>query len=110
MGNIAYQKAFRKQQKKSYKGLTEEQRKYIKAKETYEMAEKELNRFYSTANRKENGNVDFENMSELDLDLFEHLNKTKEKAFKTMDRLENIVDVEYTLNMFLQINTHSMSY
>jgi hypothetical protein len=110
MGNITYQKAFRKQQRKSYKGLTEEQKKYIKAKEFYELADKELNRFYSTAKRKDNGNVDFENMEEHDLDLFEHLNKSKDKAFRVMSKLEDIIDIDYTLNMFLQINTHSMSF
>jgi hypothetical protein len=31
VGNITYQKAYRKQQKKSYRGLTDNQRKYIKA-------------------------------------------------------------------------------
>ena len=110
MGNIAYQRAFNKQQKKSYKGLTEEQKKYIKAKESYDLADKELNRFYSTCSRKDNGNVDFENMEESELDLFEHLNRTKDKSYKTMSKLTKIIDTDYTLNIFMQINTHSMSF
>lgn len=110
MGNIAYQRAFNKQQKKSYKGLTEEQKKYIKAKEYYDLADKELNRFYSTCKRKESGSVDFENMEESELDLFEHLNKTKDKAYKTMSKISEIIDTDYTLNIFMQLNTHSMSF
>lgn len=110
MGNLAYQRAFSKQQKKSYKGLTEEQRKYIKAKESYDLADKELNRFYSTVKRKESGSVDFDNMEEANLDLFEYLNKMQNKAYKTMNKLANIIDVDYTFNVYLQINTHSMSF
>lgn len=110
MGNLGYQRAFLKQRKKSYRGLTEEQKKYIKAKEFYDLADKELIRFYSTKKRKENGSVDFENMDEYELDLFELLNKQKEKAYKTMDKLESVIDVDCTLSIFLQINTHSMSF
>lgn len=33
MGSLQYQKAFRKQLKTTYKGLTQEQRRYVKAEE-----------------------------------------------------------------------------
>lgn len=110
MGNIAYQKAFRKQQKMSYKGLTKQQKEYIKAKESFEQCDKDLNRFYRTAKRNVNGMVDFENMEKSELDFFDYLNRTKDKAMIKMIKLEGIIDVDKTLNIFLQINTHSMSF
>lgn len=110
MGNITYQKAFRKQQKKLYRGLTDNQRKYIKAKERKDQMDKALTSFYSQAQRTETGAVDFEHMTYNELDIFDFWNKEKEKAMRTMNRLENIIDVNYTLNVFQQINTHSMSF
>lgn len=110
MGNIAYIKAFQKQQKVSYKGLNDAQKKYIKAKEKFEQMDKALNSFYSSAKRTLNGAVDFANLSNDELDAFDFWNKEKEKAMKCMDRFEKIIDVDYTLSLFLQINTHSMSF
>lgn len=110
VGNITYQKAYRKQQKKSYRGLTDNQRKYIKARERWDQMDKALSSFYSQAKRTETGVVDFEHMTDNELDTFDFWNKEKEKAMRTMDKLENIIDVNYTLNVFLQINMHSMSF
>ncbi|MCD7996421.1 MAG: hypothetical protein LUH21_04220 [Clostridiales bacterium] len=110
MGNLTYNAAFRKQQKVSYRGLDDNQKKYIKAKELYEQMEKTLNFFYSHCKRNQNGVVDFESLSSEELDAFEWWNKQKDKAFSKMSKLENIIDVDFTLNLFLQINTHSMSF
>lgn len=110
MGNIAYQKAFRSQLKKSYKGLDDNQKKYIKAKERFEQMDKSLNYFYSHCNRLTNGAVDWDSLTENELDNFEFWNKEKDKALAIMNKLENIIDVDYTLTYFLQINTHSMSF
>lgn len=110
MGNIAYEKAFRKQLKTSYKGLSDNQRNYVKAKELFEQMDKGLSDFYTHCKRTAMGAADFQNMSEQELDLFEHLNKQKEKAMRTMSRLEDVIDVDLTLNIFRQINTHSMSF
>lgn len=110
MGNLTYIRAFQKQQKISYKGLSVNQKKYIKAKEKFEQMDKALISFYSSAKRTLNGAVDFSNLSDDELNAFEFWNKEKEKALKCMDRLENEIDVDDTLNLFLQINTHSMSF
>ena len=110
MGNLQYQKASAKQMKKTYKGLDDKQKRYIKAKERYEEYDKALAYFYSHCKRNANGAVDFENMSEAELDKFEEYNKEKNKAFRAMSRLEEQIDVGYTLSLFLQINTHSMSF
>ncbi|WP_313069846.1 hypothetical protein [Lacrimispora sp.] len=110
MGSITYQKAFRRQQKKTYKGLTKEQKEYVKVKEAFEQYGKDLNDFFRTAKRKESGAVDFENLESSELDYFEHIYKSKEKAAKKMNKLESVIDVDSTLNIFLQLNTHSMSF
>lgn len=110
MGNIQYQKAFRKQQKIRYKGLDENQKKYIKSKERFEQFDKALSYFYMHCVRSDSGAVDWSRMSEEELDYFDMINKEKERALHSMSNLENKIDVDYTLNMFLQTNTHSMSF
>lgn len=110
MGNLTYEKAHRKQQKVSYKNLSDNETKYIKAKQRFEQLEKGLSFFYSHCKRKENGAVDFENMSESDLDFFEEMNKEREKALRIMSKLEDVIDVDRALTIFLQTNTHSMSF
>lgn len=110
MGSLIYQKAFRKQLKKTYKGLDKQQRKYIKAKERFDQMDKGLNYFYSHCKRTENGAVDWDSLTESELDTFEWQNKEKNRALSVMNKLENVIDVDFTLNLFLQINTHSMSF
>lgn len=110
MGNITYQKAFKKQQKTSFANLDEKQIKYIKAKLRFEQLDKALTYFYSHCLRLENGAVDWNNLSNKELDYFEYVNKEKEKALRKMSKLEEQIDVEYTLTVFLQTNTHSMSF
>ena len=110
MWTITYQKAFRKQQKVSYKGLDKNQKRYIKAKETFEQMDKDLDYFYAHCKRKENGAVDWDSLTDAELDLFEWQNKEKDKALAAMNKLESVIDVDYTLNVFLQINIHSMSF
>lgn len=110
MGSLQCQKVSARQLKKSYKGLDNKQKRYIKAKERYEQLEKDLAYFYSHCKRNVNGCVDFESMGEKELDFFEYQNKEKDKAFRTMSRLEEQIDVEYTLTMFLQANLHSVSF
>lgn len=108
--NIRLQAVAARQLKISYKGLDDKQKRYIKAKERYEQYDKALAYFYSHCKRTTNGAVDFENMTEAELDKFEEYNKEKNKAFRAMSRLEEQIDVDYTLSLFLQINTHSMSF
>lgn len=110
MGSITYQKAFKKQQKISFANLDEKQRKYIKAKLRFEQLDKYLAWFYSTCKRLENGAVDWNSLSEKELDFFDNANKEKDKALRTMSKLEEQIDVDYTLSVFLQTNTHSMSF
>ncbi len=110
MGNLAYQKAFQRQQKVSYKNLDENQKKYIKAKEKFEQMDKALNYFYSHCKRLYNNAVDWNALTDEELDAFEFWNKEKDKALAIMNKLEDIIDIDYTLNVFLQANTHSMSF
>lgn len=111
MGNIQYQKAFRKQLKTTYKGLTPEQKRYMKAQEERQITDKALGDFYTHAPRTSNGAIDWNILTEQQLVYFEQINKRHEKAIKTISRLEdNGLDGDYTLKVFIQINTHSMSF
>lgn len=110
MGNLTYVKASMKQQKKTCKGLTKEQKDYIKAKEAFEQADKELGVFWRVAPRDENGAVDFKHLDETTLNWFDYIVKIKDKAMDRMHKLEEQIDVDYTLTVYQQINTHSMSF
>lgn len=110
MGNLNYQKAFQKQQKVSYKNLDKNQIQYLKAKEKFEQMDKALNYFYKHCKRLESNAVNWSVLTEEELDMFEFWNKEKDKALVIMNKLEDIIDVDYTLNVFRQINTHSMSF
>ena len=110
MGNVAYEKAFRKQQKTRFTNLNEKQKKYIKAKLRFEQLDKFLSYFYSNCKRLENGVVDWDSLSEGELDLFEYTNREKEKVLRIMSKLEEQIDVNHTLTVFLQTKTHSMSF
>ena len=97
--------------KTTYKGLTTEQKKYIKAYELYQQTDKELADFYKYAKRNKSGCVDFDNMDESELDLFELLNKRHDKAYKTMSKLEdNGLNTDDVLNLHNAYNTHSVSF
>lgn len=111
MGNLQYQKAFRKQLKTTYKGLTPEQKRYAKSEEERRITDKDLTDFYAHAPRLDSGAVDWQALTEQQLDYFEQLNKRHERAIRAMSRLEdNGLDGDYALNVFMQINTHSMSF
>lgn len=71
MGNLTYQKAFRKQLKTSYKGFNNAEKRYLKAKERAEQLDKALGDFYSNAKRLENGAVNWKNMTEQELNYFD---------------------------------------
>ena len=109
--NIRYKKVCEKQNKrKSYKGLTEDEKKYIKIKEKYDLIDKDYNDFYKTAPRNSNGAVDWKKLSEKELDIFDYLYKQHEKLLKKLSDLEDKIDVDNALNIFLQVNTHSQSF
>ena len=108
--NIRFARADNKLRKTTYKGLTPEQKRYIKAKEKYHQFDKELSKFWRDCKRTENGQCDFEHMNEQELDYFDHIYKGAEKARKQMEKLSEIVDVESTENIFMQMNVHSYSF
>lgn len=109
--NLRYAKTFQKLNKKRYKGLTDERKKYIKAKEAYEQSEKAMNDFWRTAPRSESGAVDWKSMTDSQLDCFEEINKTHEKNIKRISKIEeNGIDVEYTLNLFRELNCNSVCF
>ena len=70
--------AHNKSLKRSYKHLSKQDYLIMKKIEKYDQAEKELYGglgFYKTCKRLKNGSVDFESLTEKELDWFEDLNK-----------------------------------
>lgn len=109
--NLRYAKTCQKLNKKRYKGLTAEQKAYIKAKEAFEQSEKALSAFWRTAPRSSTGAVNWDKMTELELDYFDEIHKKHEKNLKTMSKLEdNGLDVDYALNLFREINCNSVCF
>ena len=110
--NLRYKKIAERINKRiRYDGLTKEQVSYIKAKREYDQVEKDLNNFWSTVPRKENKSVDWDKLSEQELDYFDNIYKQSEKLIKKMSKLQiEGVDIDSTISIFNQLNCHSASY
>lgn len=109
--NLRYKKVSERLNKKvRYDGLSKDEVKYIKSKKQYEQIEKDLNNFWATAPKKQNNSIDWESMSESELDYFDYMYKASEKLLKVLSKLEDKIDVDKTLNIFLQLNCKSASY
>lgn len=109
--NLRYEKTCQKLNKKRYNGLTDEQKKYIKAKEACEQSEKAMNDFWKNAPRSKYGAVDWKNMTDSQIDYFEQINKNHERNIKRISKLEESgIDIEYTLNLFRELNCNSVSF
>jgi len=94
-----------------YDGFTKEEINLIKAKGKADQFDKELSQFWSKAPRNSNGVVNWDAMTESELDYFEYIFKQNEMAINKMSKLEeNGVDVDKTLNMFMMLNTGSVSF
>lgn len=109
--NLRYAKADKAWRKKSYKGLSNEEKRMVKLTELHEQLEKDLNYFWNTAPRNNSGAVDWENCTEEQLKYFEYVNKKKEKTFKSILRMEekgfNQVEI---MKLFTQLNVKSACF
>lgn len=109
--NLRYMKVCQRLNKKRYKGLTDEQKKYIKVKEAYEQSEKAMDDFWKTAPRTQTGAVDWNSMTDSQLDYFEVINKIHERNIKRISKLEDSgIDIEATLNLFRELNCNSVCF
>lgn len=109
--NIRYAKADASWRKKSYNGLTEDEKKMVKLTEKYNQLEKDMDYFWATAPRNARDGVDWEKCTEEQLDYFEYINKCQERTMKSINRLEEkgIIQDE-TMKLFRQLNTKSLSF
>jgi hypothetical protein len=110
--NIRFKRISQSQNKKvRYDGFTKDEICLIKTQKKIDQYEKELNFFWSNAPRTENGVVDWESLSEEKLDVFEHINKEKEKLMNKISKLEDKgLDLDKIMNVFMKLNINSMSY
>jgi oligoendopeptidase F len=82
--------AHNKSLKISYRGLDRKEIKIIKAIELKERAEKELygvNGFYQLSKRTQTGAIDWDSLTERELNLFDSLNRKIEKSNKVLNTL-----------------------
>lgn len=95
--------AHKKSLKKTYKYLNKKQYKIIKLIEKKELIEKyfyaPLSGFYKRAPRENNGVINWEKLSNSDIDLFEYQTKEFEKINKVLDKFSEIEILE-TKNLF----------
>ncbi|KAF6620471.1 hypothetical protein HFE03_07395 [Paenibacillus sp. EKM102P] len=110
--NIRYKAVSRRTEKKvRFDGFTPEEIKNIKLQKNYERFEKEINNFWATAPRCDNGSVAWERLSEDELNLFEYINKQKEKYNKQIVKYEEQgIVIDKIMNMFMKLNVQSVSY
>jgi len=109
--NLRYNKTDRAWRKKSYKGLTDDQKRMVKLTERHKQLEKDLNYFWQTAPRNINGAVDWGNCTKEQLDYFEYINKDKERTFKSILRMEEKgITQEDSMKIFIQLNTKSVCF
>jgi hypothetical protein len=94
-----------------YDGFTPEEIKLIKAQKNFNRFDKELNNFWGSAKRNENGSVDWNSMSDEQLDLFEFIDKQKLKYQKQISKAEDKgLKVDKVMDLFMKLNTQSASY
>lgn len=109
--NIRMQKVCERIHKKvRYDGFNETEIKYIKTVKEYEQIDKELSNFYATCKRKPTGQVDWESMSENELDYFDYIYQKSEKLLKRKSKLEEKINSDEVLRVFVQINLNSVSF
>jgi hypothetical protein len=110
--NLRYKKVCERLDKKiSYKGFTDDEVKLIKAHEKYKICERTLNDFWKTAPRKSNNSVDWETLSEQELDYFEHINKESEKTLKRISKLEDKgLNSDTVMYNFMLVNVKSVCF
>lgn len=93
-----------------YDGLNQDQIKYIKTVKEYEQIDRELNNFYATCKRKSTGQVDWDIMSESELDYFDYIYKKSEKLLKRKSKLEEKINSDEAMRLFVQLNVNSVSF
>ena len=106
---IRLEKVAQRQNKKSYKNLSEEQKKIVKAWERKEQHIKELDRFWRTAPRDENGAVAWDKMGDIEIDCFHYIDKELERQNKLLSKYTD-EQIDEALNFFKQTNIHSTSF
>ena len=94
----------------NYGGFNELEIKYIKTVKDYEQTSRELDNFYAICKRKPTNQVDWDNMSEEDLDYFDYIYKKSEKLLKRKSKLEEKVNGDKVMEIFVQLNINSVSF
>ena len=106
---IRLEKVAQRQLKYSYKNLSPDQKKIVKLRERKDQNIKDLDRFWRTAPRDENGAVAWGEISDIEMDCFNRINKALELINKSLSKYTD-EQIDEALNFFKQTNIHSTSY
>lgn len=110
---IRLNKVAQRQNKPTYKYLTDTQRKIVKAVERQRQTDKDMSKFYVIATKKyplhAHGGINFEIMSTDELDCFDRIYKAHERACKALHKF-NDCEIDGAMNIFTQTNLHSTSF
>ncbi|MCM3273057.1 hypothetical protein [Paenibacillus elgii] len=94
-----------------YDGFSPEEIKIIKIQKKFEQYDNELNNFWANAPRNENKSVAWDKLNESELNLFEYINKQKEKALKQIIKYEEKGhNVERIMDVFMKLNVKSVCF
>jgi len=110
--NLRFKKTSERLHKKiRYDGFTDEEKKIIKTKEKLDQFEKDLNKFWSRAPRKDNKSVDWDNLNKSDLDYFDYIFKQHEKLTSKLSCYEEQgFNLDDLMHRFTMLNCKSVSF
>ena len=88
--NLRYKKVCERINKKvRYDGFSKDEISLIKAIKEYQRIDAELNKFYRTALRDKDNKVDWNNIDEVSLNIFDHIYNLSQKLLKRISKLED---------------------
>lgn len=108
--NIRLSKVRTRFNKPILSGLTKDEKDYIKAFKERGNTLKHLTYLYGKYPRLPNAAVDWDSLSESDLNEFECAQRKNERLQKKLSKLEDKLDVKAIWNKYNDINNHSESY
>jgi hypothetical protein len=108
MSKSGLKTAINKYLKTTYKHLNNKEKKIIKAREQLDYISKELyghRGFYALAPRTKNGAVDWDLLSDREIDYFKQINNDSEKCRKFLSKYDD----DYVLNLMKYHQQHQFS-
>lgn len=110
--NLRFKKTSQRMNKKvRYDGFSQDEILIIKTKKKLDHAEREMNDFWKNAPRKDNRSVNWDRMTEQELDHFEYIQSQQDRLLRRMNKFEDQgFEIDKIMNLFMKLNITSASY